>query len=50
MRLKYAEQLEVQQLYGELRAEGGEGDGIPLHYSAWKVPWTEDPRLQSMTA
>ena len=27
----------------------GEGNGNPLQYSAWKIPWTEDPgRLQSM--
>ena len=26
----------------------GEGDGNPLQYSAWKIPWTEEPgRLQS---
>ena len=27
----------------------GEGNGNPLQYSAWKIPWTEKPgRLQSM--
>ena len=27
----------------------GEGDGTPLQYLAWKIPWTEEPgRLQSM--
>ena len=27
----------------------GEGDGTPLQYSCWKIPWTEEPdRLQSM--
>ena len=27
----------------------GEGNGTPLQYSAWKIPWTEEPdRLQSM--
>ena len=27
----------------------GEGDGIPIQYSAWKIPWMEEPgRLQSM--
>jgi len=27
----------------------GEGNGIPLQYSAWKIPWMEEPgRLQSM--
>ena len=27
----------------------GEGNGNPLQYSAWKIPWTEEPgRLQSM--
>ena len=26
----------------------GEGNGTPLQYSAWKIPWTEEPgRLQS---
>ena len=26
-----------------------EGNGNPLQYSAWRVPWTEEPgRLQSM--
>ena len=27
----------------------GGGNGNPLQYSAWKIPWTEEPgRLQSM--
>ena len=27
----------------------GEGNGNPLQYSCWKIPWTEKPgRLQSM--
>ena len=27
----------------------GEGNGNPLKYSCWKIPWTEKPgRLQSM--
>ena len=27
----------------------GRGDGNPLQYFAWKIPWTEEPgRLQSM--
>ena len=27
----------------------GEGNGNPLQYSCWKIPWTEEPgRLQSM--
>ena len=27
----------------------GEGNGTPLHYFAWKIPWMEEPgRLQSM--
>ena len=27
----------------------GEGNGNPLQYSAWKIPWTGEPgRLQSM--
>ena len=29
----------------------GEGNGNPLQYIAWKIPWTEEPgRLQSMEA
>ena len=27
----------------------GEGDGTPLQYFTWKIPWMEEPdRLQSM--
>ena len=27
----------------------GEGNGTPLQYFAWKIPWMEEPgRLQSM--
>ena len=27
----------------------GEGNGDPLQYSCWKIPWTEEPgRLQSL--
>ena len=27
----------------------GEGNGTPLHFLAWKIPWTEEPGgLQSM--
>ena len=27
----------------------GEGNGNPFQYSAWNIPWTEEPgRLQSM--
>ena len=27
----------------------GEGNGTPLQYLAWKIPWMEEPgRLQSM--
>ena len=27
----------------------GEGNGNPLQYSCWKIPWTEEPsRLQSI--
>ena len=27
----------------------GEGNGTPLQYSCWKIPWTEEPgRLQSV--
>jgi len=26
-----------------------EGNGIPLQYSCWEIPWTEEPgRLQSL--
>ena len=31
--------LYKRRLYGML----GEGDGTPLQYSAWKIPWTEEP-------
>ena len=31
------------------REVDGEGNGTPLQYSCWKIPWTEEPgRLQSM--
>ena len=31
------------------RRSPGEGNGNPLQYLAWKIPWTEEPgRLQSM--
>ena len=31
------------------RGLGGAGNGTPLQYSCWKIPWTEEPgRLQSM--
>ena len=43
---------------GDIRVSGsipglerypGGGDGNPLQYSAWKIPWTEDPgQLQSI--
>ena len=34
---------------GHLGCFHGEGDGIPLQYLAWKIPWMEEPgRLQSM--
>ena len=27
----------------------GEGNGYPLQYSSWRIPWTEEPgRLQTM--
>ena len=27
----------------------GKGNGNPLHYSAWEIPWTEEPDgLQSI--
>ena len=32
-----------------LTPNDGEGDGTPLQYSYWKIPWTEEPGgLQSM--
>ena len=32
-----------------LRRSPGEGNGNPLQYSSWEVPWTEKPGgLQSM--
>ena len=35
-------------LYGNMAAHG-EGNGNPLQYSAWKIPWAEEPGgLQSM--
>ena len=31
------------------KENSGEGNGNPLQYSAWSIPWTEGPRrLQSM--
>ena len=36
-------------LIPELGGSPGEGNGNPLQYLAWEVPWTEEPgRLQSM--
>ena len=36
-------------LYWALEEHCGEGDGTPLQYSCWKIPWMEEPgRLQSM--
>ena len=33
----------------ELRRFSGEGNGYPLQYSCWRIPWTEKPGgLQSM--
>ena len=33
----------------ELGRSPGEGNGNPLQYTAWKIPWTEEPGgLQSM--
>ena len=33
----------------EVECTIGEGNGTPLQYFAWKVPWTEEPGgLQSM--
>ena len=39
---------DVGSIPGLGRSPGG-GHGNPLQYSAWKIPWTEEPgRLQSM--
>ena len=36
-------------LIPKLRRSPGEGNGNPLQYSCWKIPWTEESgRLQSM--
>ena len=33
----------------ESRRSPGEGNGNPLQYLVWRIPWTEEPdRLQSM--
>ena len=38
-----------QGLIPELGKSPREGNGNPLQYSAWEIPWTEEPgRLQSM--
>ena len=40
---------EDMSLIPGLRISPGEGNGNPLQYSAWKIPWTEAPgRQQSM--
>ena len=32
-----------------MQSTSGEGNGTPLQYSYWKIPWMEEPgRLQSM--
>ena len=31
-----------------LGRSSGEGNGNPLQYSGWKIPWEEPGRLQSM--
>ena len=37
------------EFWRELRIYLGEGNGTPLQYLAWKIPWMEEPgRLQSM--
>ena len=36
-------------LINESGKSHGEGNGNPLHFLAWKTPWTEEPgRLPSM--
>ena len=36
-------------LIPESRRSPGEGNGNPLQYSCWEIPWTEEPgMLQSM--
>ena len=38
---------DVGLIPGSGRSPGG-GNGSPLQYSSWKIPWTEEPgRLQS---
>jgi len=40
---------ELLDLYTSLLLQPGEGNGNPLQYPSWKIPWTEEPgRLQSM--
>ena len=37
------------KLYYKAGRSPGEGNGNPLQYYAWRIPWTEEPdRLQSM--
>ena len=44
--------LAVQETQGQSLGWGdppGEGNGCPLQYSSWRIPWTEEPGgLQSM--
>ena len=39
---------DVDSIHG-LGISPGEGNGNPLQYLTWRIPWTEEPgRLQSM--
>ena len=43
--------IEIQNndFYVYTSSKYGEGNGTPLQYFAWKIPWMEEPgRLQSM--
>ena len=46
---KLAVAKQVLAIWGILLQQFREGDGTPLQYSCWKIPWTEEPGgLQSM--
>ena len=41
--------FDIKNILYQTTASYGEGDGTPLQYLAWKIPWAEEPgRLQSM--
>ena len=37
------ESMGSQRVGHDLATEHREGDGTPLQYLAWKIPWTEEP-------